>query len=287
MEYDQLSRRRAEAVRDYLVSVWGIASRRIAIRERGLPENPTTSSEEVAAEENRRVEISSDVPEIMEPVTTRNIERQVTPPILRFRPDVKTVADIRSWSIHARQGAAIAHDIDGNGEPPTRVDWRMGPNFSGAPLSEEPIRYRMHVSDAEGRNTDTPETTIPLSMRTVRTKIVERTADKEIRRYNLILFDFNSPTLDRGNQRIVQRIRGEIAANAVVTISGYTDRMGDAEYNRKLSLERAETVARAANQRRAKIIGVGETEELYDNSLPEGRFLSRTVEIIVETPIQH
>jgi hypothetical protein len=31
---------------------------------------------------------------------------------------------------------------------------------------------------------------------------------------------------------------------------------------------------------------VGETMPLYDNELPEGRFYSRTVNVIVETPVK-
>jgi len=283
----QLSRKRAESVRDYLVEIWGISPDRMIIRERNLPAKPTTSREAGASEENRRVEIESETWDIMAPVTTQNIERQVTPPLLRFKPVVESETGLHHWSINVRQGTEVMHDIKGDATPPEHVDWRMSPSFSAIEMSDASLHYRMSLADISGQKLNTPEAVIELDMRTIRTKVVERTADKEIRRYNLILFDFDSPNLNRSNLRMLQRVRSEISEDANVTISGYTDRMGDAAYNQKLSLERALNVANATNQTSATIKGFGETIELYDNTLPEGRFLSRTVEIIVETPIQH
>jgi outer membrane protein OmpA-like peptidoglycan-associated protein len=73
-----------------------------------------------------------------------------------------------------------------------------------------------------------------------------------------------------------------------VNIIGYSDRIGNDEYNLKLSRERAEAV-RTFLQTRAKeatysVNGVGEATEVFPNSIPLGRQLSRTVQVIVETP---
>ena len=70
-----------------------------------------------------------------------------------------------------------------------------------------------------------------------------------------------------------------------MTITGYTDRIGKDDYNLRLSQRRADQTAKELESTEASVTGLGETIELHNNDLPEGRFYSRTVTIIVETPI--
>lgn len=66
-------------------------------------------------------------------------------------------------------------------------------------------------------------------------------------------------------------------------VEGYTDRLGDNDYNQELSDNRAEAVG-AAFEGNVKIEGHGEDVKTYNNTLPEGRFYSRRVDITVITP---
>ncbi len=70
-----------------------------------------------------------------------------------------------------------------------------------------------------------------------------------------------------------------------VTIQGYTDRIGDPAHNLQLSNNRAQATSRAIGFPNAKVTGRGETA-LHDNDLPEGRFYSRTVNVVIERPIE-
>ena len=106
-----------------------------------------------------------------------------------------------------------------------------------------------------------------------------------IDRYNLILFDFNSEKLGVRNERIIEIIRPRIAENATVTITGFTDRIGEVAVNQPLSEGRARSAARALGVPLSQAEGRGETG-MYDNDLPEGRFYCRTVTILVETPVE-
>ena len=63
--------------------------------------------------------------------------------------------------------------------------------------------------------------------------------------------------------------------------------MGDELYNEKLSQGRANTLAKSLNIPFDYVKGLGESILLYNNDLPEGRFYCRTVEVIVETPINN
>ncbi|HEY6172349.1 MAG TPA: hypothetical protein VIX80_08840 [Candidatus Kapabacteria bacterium] len=69
-------------------------------------------------------------------------------------------------------------------------------------------------------------------------------------------------------------------------IFGYTDRIGTDEYNTLLSDIRARATQRYLGLDRAEVKGLGRRILLYDNDLPEGRFYSRTVTIVVSTPMQ-
>jgi outer membrane protein OmpA-like peptidoglycan-associated protein len=78
----------------------------------------------------------------------------------------------------------------------------------------------------------------------------------------------------------------------LIEVIGHTDVVGLYEHNQKLSVRRSNTVhkgiMRKTKGKFAKLIkrGVGEDEPLYDNSLPEGRFYNRTVQVIIRTPIE-
>ncbi|MEP7235701.1 MAG: OmpA family protein, partial [Ignavibacteriota bacterium] len=120
----------------------------------------------------------------------------------------------------------------------------------------------------------------------LRKKIVERMADKEIEKFNLLLFDLQSSELNDNNKQVIDLIRSHVKGASTVSIIGHTDRTGDTEKNQKLSLERAKNTARALGVVNADVRGIGSETILYDNNLPEGRCLSRTVDIIVETPTQ-
>ena len=93
------------------------------------------------------------------------------------------------------------------------------------------------------------------------------------------------PTLTTHHKRLIEKMKMEIKDNSDITIFGYTDRVGDSAFNKKLSEDRASVVAKALGlENKAHINGLGETQDLYSNILPEGRFFCRTVIITIETP---
>ena len=66
------------------------------------------------------------------------------------------------------------------------------------------------------------------------------------------------------------------------TIEGYTDSTHNAEYNQKLSEQRATAVrdyllSKGVGDNRMKVVGYGESKPIADNSTPEGRALNRRV----------
>jgi OOP family OmpA-OmpF porin len=74
-----------------------------------------------------------------------------------------------------------------------------------------------------------------------------------------------------------------------VTITGYTDNVGKADFNSKLSLQRAEAVrdcliSLGADPQKFQVSGAGETNPIADNSTEEGRAKNRRVEVAVIGP---
>jgi outer membrane protein OmpA-like peptidoglycan-associated protein len=70
-----------------------------------------------------------------------------------------------------------------------------------------------------------------------------------------------------------------------VSIVGYTDPVGEVERNRSLALARAQKVAAAMpKDAKVELRGAAPDEAPYSSTSPEGRFLSRTVRVVIRNP---
>jgi outer membrane protein OmpA-like peptidoglycan-associated protein len=105
----------------------------------------------------------------------------------------------------------------------------------------------------------------------------------------LVLFDFDKAEVSPADMEIIDKyILPAIKFNSTVQVYGYTDRIGDEEYNRKLAERRATAVSNIIKQKKKDVkietFDVGEKVLIFDNDTPVGRHLSRTVQVIVTTP---
>ncbi|MBC7195681.1 MAG: OmpA family protein [Deferribacterales bacterium] len=102
-----------------------------------------------------------------------------------------------------------------------------------------------------------------------------------------VLFDFNKFTLKPEAREALDVIAGVIRENPSTTILivGYTDNVGSEDYNLKLSLQRAQSVAdylmycQNIDPDKFKIEGKGEADPVANNDTEEGRAKNRRVEI--------
>jgi outer membrane protein OmpA-like peptidoglycan-associated protein len=123
---------------------------------------------------------------------------------------------------------------------------------------------------------------------TVRMRLWKSSVNEEGIRYSVI-FEINSA---EGNaiyeKYLTEIVTPKIPKNATVVIHGYTDIIGDENYNIKLSLARANGVKNIIENALIKsgrkdvkleVYGFGEDETLsqFDNNFPEERFYNRTV----------
>lgn len=280
-----LSRARALAVREYLRSTWGIDTSRMRIETRALPSKPSDSSTADGRAENRRVEILSDEPALLTPVVTLDTLRSVTPPLIRFRVSATGIEPPADWRIEVAQHGSVIRSFDGVEPLPAAIDWNTNADQLAVPSAGDSLHYALRVIGRGGVEARA-EGALAVNVVTLRRKREERIGDRVIDRYSLILFDFDRATIEGLNAKIVEDIRARIAPGATVSVTGSTDRIGEEAYNERLSQERARNVARLLGVAPERVAGVGESNPPYDNDLPEGRFYSRTVTIVVETPVE-
>ncbi|MBI3259650.1 MAG: OmpA family protein [Ignavibacteriae bacterium] len=277
-----LSSKRIDAIKSYLESVWNINAYRIKTVVRNLPEkssNPLTSD---GMQENRRVEIASSIPEITDVVNTNDTLRITNPPLIRFKPSIVSSEGIVSWKVTVSQNGIVLMQYNGTSNPPTTIDWDIAKSQATIPRYDYPITVTIEAKDIEG-NTANQTITLPTNQRTLAKKKNDKSGDKLIENYGLILFDFGKSTLSERNLRVTNFVKGRLKPNSTVTLAGYTDRTGNLQINQRLSGKRAESAAKSIGRPDAQQKGIGQTELLYDNTTPEGRQYCRTVQIMVET----
>lgn len=281
----ELSAARAESVKKYLNEVWGIADNRMDIRTRNLPKEATRSDELGGDDENRRVEIISSDLSITDPVVTNDTMRVVNNYNLRFLPEAMADAGIKNWNMILNKENEELLSKSGKNNIPEFIDWSISNDDRRISQKSGFLTYTFKIEDSLGQKYKTEEKRLPVERLTIDRKRLERIEDKEFEYYSLILFDYGKSSLAREHRKVVDLIKNRVSDEAKVYINGYTDSLGSEEINKKISEQRAKSVAERLNIKEAQVQGIGEQELLYDNSLPEGRFYCRTVQIIIETPV--
>lgn len=279
-----LAQARVNAVRSYLVDKWGVAPARVQTATRLLPEQASNSAELDGQAENRRVEISATSDAILAPIMSRDTMRSFTPAGLRFAPAVTPRVPVKSWTIFVTADDRIIKTFHAGDPVPASVDWRIDEAQLAIPSDVEKLGYLFVARDSAGLVIPSESKKIQVEAVTLASKKQGGMADKAVDRYSLILFGFDKSDLTPANAAFVNQIKANIQPTSQVKVIGYTDRSGSDDYNQRLSQSRASTVARALGLPESQATGVGERAPLYNNDTPEGRFYSRTVEVLVETP---
>ena len=119
---------------------------------------------------------------------------------------------------------------------------------------------------------------------------VTRTSPNEldVRVQNEVLFDFNSAALRPESRDALRQMAGVFQQypNTTLQVEGFTDSIGTASYNQRLSVRRADSVADyletlGVSGGRLQTLGFGESQPVSTNSTAAGRQQNRRVEIHV------
>lgn len=281
-----LSQKRAEFAKNYLINAHGIETARINIVSAGLPSKPSSSAVPEGIEENRRVEITSSDEFLLQPIVIKeDVQSLAYPNLIEFVPFVKTSDSVTSWKLEITQMDKTLRTLEGTGDIPP-LQWIIYPNELHK--KEIPIEYNLIVKNGAGLSRR-ESGTIPVDYFSFIRKKEENMPDRIISKFSLVLFDFDKADISAEDMKILEEnVLPSIKFNSTVKIYGYTDKIGDADYNKKLAQKRAETVAKLIRDKvkdvKAEVFGVGYNKGLFENDTPIGRHLSRTVQIIVESP---
>ncbi len=285
-ESAQVAKARADWAKKYLVDNFGIDANRITAEGRALPAKPSNVKDADGIAENRRIEFTSTMNEVLAPLTVQQDNQRIaTPHLIEFRPSATSKAELTQWTLTVSQAGKILREFTYNGAPKARR-WIIRPNELSA--SKLPIEWNLSVADASGAISEV-NGQIQVDYLSSSRKATEQLPDRTIEKFSLILFDFDSADMTESNRDILTRaIVPSIRHNSQVRVYGYADRIGPEKYNKDLSQRRAETVKvaidKATKSGGVEASGVGEDLLLFDNDSPIGRNLCRTVQVIVETP---
>lgn len=281
----EVARSRAEAVKAYLTSVWGIEPQRIAVKAGLLPPQPANSATPDGRAENQRIEIAASDLSILEPVEFRDRDLTFTPKTLLIKPSIVEADEVATWRSSLEQGGRQLAVQDGQSELKEYI-WDPQTSLS-RPRRDQPLIAKFVVANSNGAEIEARDT-LAVDYVTLQMIRSRREEGKQIERYSLIVFDFNSAQLSPANQRTMERVKSRIQPESKVRIVGYADRTGNPEYNRALAKRRCLEAQRVlgVTDDRVTIDPIGSDVLVYDNATPEGRSYSRTVQIEIETPIK-
>jgi outer membrane protein OmpA-like peptidoglycan-associated protein len=277
----------AEAVKQYIVNIFGVNGSRIATEGRTKPVIP---SEQVGGTKelillragDRRVDITSSSPEllsevgggIMKPVqiTATQVDPLDSHLILRL-DSAKQL--LKSWSVNVTDAAG--------------TEQHYGP-FTRDQESIPGASILANNTEGDYKIVMTGETKRGIAIRKESTVHLMRQSESLSTglRYS-ILFDFNKANTIASYEKFLSEVvTASITDVSTVIIHGHTDIIGDEDYNTKLSQERAREVqgileralAKAGkNNVKFETIGFGEdvNRAPFNNGIPEERFYNRTV----------
>ncbi|MDP4236795.1 MAG: OmpA family protein, partial [Bacteroidota bacterium] len=248
---------RAEAVAQYLKSAWNISDDRIRIITHPLAKEIAVALDSDGIVEANRVEIASNSFAVLQPVMGSDTLRTVTPPSVRFHPAAAYSESLSSWTVQASQQGKLLKSFAGQKDLPKTIDWILADDQNSVPHYPGTIDYRLTVRGSH-RDSGVASGSLPVEQISLRKKKVQRIADREIEKYNLLLFDLQSSELNENNKQIIELIQKHLKDISTITIVGHTDRTGETELNKRLSLERAKTTARALGVAKAEIRGIAD-----------------------------
>lgn len=294
---DMIALNRAEHVGEYLQNVWQIAPSRIKVRSRTLPEMNSDDGTLTGEAENRRVEITASNRDILEPVETKRLEQTATPPRIKFYQDIYSASGLRSNKITISQGGRVIQTFDKlSGE--SRSEWLWNISQADALKGDDSVLWTMEVTDSSGQSSSVSGIIRIRPQEHTRVVHARDTADadKTLERFHLLLFDYSSSSeLGQNSDDVLNKLAASITSDARVTITGHTDITGDPSYNEKLSYDRASRASLLLSNKlrmfgksvpALELEARGSKDILFDNSVAEGRMLSRTVRVTVERDLK-
>jgi len=280
----KIAQNRAKSVSNYLQDKWSIDSKLINIEYNRLPDSPTSNEYKEGLAENRRVKISANDSRILEPIIHSEFqEYKVNKENLVFNVEYEQLEAIKDVNLTISDDNNSYYNetyfSDFGNELIINLNDELIKSLAKSEINS--LKAEIMVTTKNG-NIESKSTNLTVDL---------NQSNFELGRLNLIVFDFDKSEISKENKTMIdQFIVENIKDNSTLNVVGSTDYLGEKQYNKNLSSERATNVADyikqlVPNVNFKQIIGIGSDNPKFDNSNPEGRFYCRTVFVEVKTPI--
>ena len=281
----------ANAVKDYLVDIYGINSSRIAVDGRDKPKIPSekeggTKELELLREGDRRVSVESTTPTMLmefhtgpdaplRPVEIVGLQEAPAESYVTFSVDGANKA-FSTWNLELEDENNNVKRFGPYKQETVSIPGKqiLGEKSSG--------NYKATMI-GQTKSGKTVKKILPVHM-----ALWTPAENEECMRYS-VLYEFNdSKSIAIYENYLTEIVAPKIPKNGKVIIQGYTDIIGNEDYNLQLSIARANDVKSILEKALAKVgrkdvkfvvRGSGENEALspFNNKLPEERFYNRSV----------
>ena len=282
----------AQSIKTYLVTIFEIADSRITVEGRDKPAIPSqqggTRELELLKAGDRRVSIESNSPELL--MEFQSGKEAPLKPVEIYINDENTTDVV--FSVAGSKEVLSSWTLQLKGKD--------GKTQNYGPYSEDKIsipRKTIMGNQAAGdykvvmNGTTKNGTTITKESTIYLTPYVAPEIQESLR--FSVIYEFNeSKSIRIYEKYLTEVVTPKIPMNGIVIITGHTDTIGEVDYNKSLSLARANDVKGILEKSLAtagrkdvtiRVVGNGEDEKLapFENRYPEERFYNRTVVIDV------
>jgi outer membrane protein OmpA-like peptidoglycan-associated protein len=284
----EIGKAEAEAVKNYLVTIFGISETRITTEGRDQPVSPSeqpgaTRQLDLLRAGDRRVDIISSSDVLLAPLQLSSIQETPLDDRIVFKTTSGTNESVKSWTIQVTDEKGTVRNFG----PFTKEEAYISGNAVLGERSEGNYKVVM-LAQTEDGHTIRKESKLHL---------VRPAASKEEALRFSVLFDFDqSKTVATYDKFLTNVVAPLVTDNATILIHGHTDVTGEEMYNMNLSKERAEEAHNILERAVLNAGKKGVTYEIYgfgadastapfENEFPEERVYNRTVIIdIVPAP---
>ena len=287
----RLSEQRAQAVSDYLQDIWKIASARIIIQKRDLPEKPAVAAQTVAQNiaqnltseeaqaENRRVELSSTTPEILAPVSIETVLLTVNPPTLRLGLNILAGPGLKQWALEVTdfegREERVLHAFVGGNTFPSQYFWNIDADQRNIPGVTGSMDIRLSITDVDNREAEAPIVSVPVEVVKYADKKSRKAADKRISIYTIGFADNDAQA-----EAALQSIKSRLTPQTIVALDSYSGATRLQAFTQTLGVQNDRTkVSKDVQDRIVSLLR-------SDPTIPEGRFYNRSVRIEVQEAVQ-
>lgn len=271
-----LSLARAESIKSALVQL-GVTASQIEVKNGLLPPKYSRNDGEFGNAENRRVELSSNDNSVLSPIVIETELDNTTETPLYLLPNTKNALIESQYFEITYEGSTKKYPL----ESLENINNRKVQSVLKFPFNlispsnfktNNIIQKNLDVTLVSLYKDSIQKTTKSITVMIKDTSLVE---NEEL---SVLLFDYDSAEITEQMRQQLQSYTSRDNSNKTLKFIGTTDVIGSPQYNKELSLKRANSISSLFSGKK-EIIGFGPDNTTFNNNLPEGRFYSRTVKI--------